>query len=713
MKKYFNMIFLFLPFLLLSACQEPGHDVLEQSALSLSDDGSGPRITSAMSMAMALDLPPAMIQQATLTGHQAAAAELPGLGVIQPTRGSSFVVLSTGVVGSVAEPGTDLGTAGSPGDVVTLRLDLGVPQGAYWLTFDFQFLSAEYPDYIGSGIGDTFEVRVQQSSGVQVIPLASADHSFFHDASPSRAGGTGYDIYTADPAGVDTEFTFDGLADAGITARQKARIAVTPGQPLTVELEIRDGGDGMLDSAVILDNFELTSIELLDPNPELLSQWDGSVTTDITALAAGGRPIRGVTADGVTQALVRMRVPGRGVVSFTLEDGSAPADGGLSVIGASDRLSAVQVQAVEVAPGVYYAFALYRAPEDFNGGGDEELAQRSVRIRAQHTVGVASELEVEITRPPVVLVHGLWSGPLAWDAGSLMADERFTWFVADYASIYDAQAPFDPGYDLFSNRLAVVSAITDALASTRQQEIAATQVDVVAHGIGGLLARMYIASPPYYQYTNFFAGDVNRLITLNTPHVGTPMANASVEFRERVLTLPPSTRDNIANTLKQAGIHIFNGLLDDLAYGSNRIADLPETQVPSHALVATGARGMTRAQSLVAIPTHIRVLYMLIEIHHPDSANKPGPIRLSFIFGPNSQVFADEHDLFVEVASQRGGLPETATTTFSALPGPPYKSHFLVVANPAYQQRIVELLDEQVNGGSFAFLPPPGDVPLP
>lgn len=46
-------------FLFLHGCQAPDHDVLDQGARAVRDDGSEPRTTS-MAMAMALDLPPAL-----------------------------------------------------------------------------------------------------------------------------------------------------------------------------------------------------------------------------------------------------------------------------------------------------------------------------------------------------------------------------------------------------------------------------------------------------------------------------------------------------------------------------------------------------------------------------------------------------------------------------------------------------------------------------
>ena len=70
-----------------------------------------------------------------------------------PTNGSSFGILTTGNVDSVPSTSTfantNLGGRNVRGntdfDVTVLKVDLGAQPGANCLTFDFKFLSEEYP----------------------------------------------------------------------------------------------------------------------------------------------------------------------------------------------------------------------------------------------------------------------------------------------------------------------------------------------------------------------------------------------------------------------------------------------------------------------------------------------------------------------------------------------------------------------------------------
>ena len=79
-----------------------------------------------------------------------------------PTDGSSFGILTSGSVSNVDDPGTftsvDLAGPNVRGntdlDVSILRVDLNAPLGSNCLTFDFKFLSEEYPFYVGSRFND-------------------------------------------------------------------------------------------------------------------------------------------------------------------------------------------------------------------------------------------------------------------------------------------------------------------------------------------------------------------------------------------------------------------------------------------------------------------------------------------------------------------------------------------------------------------------------
>src|SRR5690606_11357165 len=106
---------------------------------------------------------------------------------------------------------------------------------------------------------------------------------------------------------------------AGITNFQTVSAELPgPGQ-VSLVFNIRDLGDGILDSAVILDNLRLSFVESLDVNvPELIR--DGGINDDPAALRAANQRVRGVVADGVSQVLLRSRLPGPGVLEYDLEE---------------------------------------------------------------------------------------------------------------------------------------------------------------------------------------------------------------------------------------------------------------------------------------------------------------------------------------------------------------------------------------------------------
>lgn len=83
-----------------------------------------------------------------------------------PRHGSTFGVLTSGAASQLTAPnssgssGTDNGGGATRGssdfDVTVLRIELEVPAGHNCLSFDFRFLSEEYPEYVGSSYNDAF-----------------------------------------------------------------------------------------------------------------------------------------------------------------------------------------------------------------------------------------------------------------------------------------------------------------------------------------------------------------------------------------------------------------------------------------------------------------------------------------------------------------------------------------------------------------------------
>jgi triacylglycerol esterase/lipase EstA (alpha/beta hydrolase family) len=59
----------------------------------------------------------------------------------------------------------------------------------------------------------------------------------------------------------------------------------------------------------------------------------------------------------------------------------------------------------------------------------------------------------------------------------------------------------------------------------KSEDVAVAQVDIAGFSTGGIVIRNYVSSPEYKRNNNFNAGDIHKLITLNTPHTGTPWAH--------------------------------------------------------------------------------------------------------------------------------------------------------------------------------------------
>src|SRR5262245_12807915 len=108
-----------------------------------------------------------------------------------PTNGSTFGILTSGSVANVDDPG--LFTTGHRGggnvrgdtdlDVSILKIDLTAPLGSNCLTFDFKFLSEEFPFYVGSQFNDAFIAELDTSNWTTSGSTISAPNNFAFDGN--------------------------------------------------------------------------------------------------------------------------------------------------------------------------------------------------------------------------------------------------------------------------------------------------------------------------------------------------------------------------------------------------------------------------------------------------------------------------------------------------------------------------------------------------
>lgn len=298
-----------------------------------------------------------------------------------------------------------------------------------------------------------------------------------------------------------------------------------------------------------IDNVSFTPSDAVLVDPVLSSALQGSsITTDTERLAAATDVVRGVAADGAAQVVLRVPASRAGE-SLTVtvlgeggaESNSAHDNGGLAPLGGNvdNVASHLKVTAVATAKGPI-AFAIYRAPRDFaRGTEDQGEDERQVTLEIRRSDGSTTSSDVDVLRPPVVLIHGLWDSPAAWDRFTAVTnDSRFFVRRVDFSSAVTGILSSTPSYDssdlklVRSNALgfsynapAVLAQLRSFLAEFRHAEnVAAAQADVVAHSMGGDLARTIALAGDFLSNDSFGKGLIHKLVTIGTPHLGTPLA---------------------------------------------------------------------------------------------------------------------------------------------------------------------------------------------
>ncbi len=435
------------------------------------------------------------------------------------------------------------------------------------------------------------------------------------------------------------------------------------------------------------------------------------IRRDPALLAKMGERVRGLAADGVTPVILRFRAPGPGSVTFTLADDRGSRDparvGRLADLLGQPATTAnpVTVAARQVGDA-WWAFAVLTAPTDFvraGVAGDADLGQAKPRRLDLTAVfapsGGGSSLtvtrKVDLVRPPVVLVHGVWSEGASWK-WPLVRDDRFFVYLHDYKP--------HAGKSFLENQSQVWWGVNNAFQALRKKGIAVTQADVIGHSMGGILARIYAGGRIYAQLqgspadvgrahefrepSNFYAGTIHKLVTLDSPQLGSPIANY-------VVARPALRGAFILLSEPRAG----GRAMEDLRRGGSAVQALPPVALPVHAIVGQG--GHQWVQNQPPLFTHwTGVLIQMMALS--GAAN----------FMDNLFLPEPDYDVIVGVCSQRAGLP--AGVAAGPVTSDPFQAmHTSNTSSADYNGAAITLLNKPVSDPAFAAgLLPPSSSPL-
>jgi hypothetical protein len=222
---------------------------------------------------------------------------------VTPKAGANMTLVSTGLAvdkssTSFVEPqdGTDLKNSGTnplpnlmgasncgQGGSVTKVQDytevvyqLKAPTNAQSFSFQFQFFSAEYPEFVCTNYNDEFLVIVQSSktytqatnisfdakknpitvnSGFFIVCQNGTSAQTMNCTQPVTAiAGTGFDD---DDGG--------GEPIGGSTGWLTTTAPIAPGEDVTLRFVIFDEGDGIYDSSALIDNFQWGATSVTGP----------------------------------------------------------------------------------------------------------------------------------------------------------------------------------------------------------------------------------------------------------------------------------------------------------------------------------------------------------------------------------------------------------------------------------------------------------------
>jgi hypothetical protein len=171
-------------------------------------------------------------------------------------------------------------------DYSELRLTLKAPINASSFTFDFNFFSEEYPEYVCHGFNDTFLAELTSKQYTTPFQIAfdtsghriNVNNAFFQDCTTITSSDnlgythtctgalslltkTGYELKYG-----QTSFTLgNGNKGSGATDWLKTTAPIQPGEQFTLSFIVFDEGDGLMDTAINLDNFRWSSTTVSSP----------------------------------------------------------------------------------------------------------------------------------------------------------------------------------------------------------------------------------------------------------------------------------------------------------------------------------------------------------------------------------------------------------------------------------------------------------------
>lgn len=285
--------------------------------------------------------------------------------------------------------------------------------------------------------------------------------------------------------------------------------------------------------------------------------------------------------------------------------------------------------------GTYYAVALFEAPAVAPASQGQSYASGVTATQLDNQQAA----NVNLILPPVILVHGLWGDATSLSDVESYLDGTGNWYKQYVAPIcYSKYLAFDARKDPLSNgkdpcevtsRDALETGINSMLATLDADHVSAGRVDLVVHSMGGLVLRNYASRSDYTSFRNRTLGQFHTTTTLNTPEIGSRLANFLIRHRDdkrkaSLWTVPGAVYyaacgdadvkgcfAGLGYPLYGPGLSVKSGAVYSLEPGSEDLnnPDLAGPDVPNTAWLAISSLAPGNSALAAGIDTLIAALY--------------------------------------------------------------------------------------------------------
>lgn len=515
-------------------------------------------------------------------------------------------------------------------------------------------------------------------------------------------------------------------------------------------------------------------------NPELV--WDNSYSSKDNLLA---KPI-GVSADGVARVYIKVLADANGSSNLRsarveiLDNPAKPRTmrGKVMVVTNQDNFpyseEANIADALDVSSETYNNGRKeirfwYVAPDNFCNdhsmaeAGENTRIER-VRVYSDYTNRNSdfSDIEIQIVRPPLVLVHGLASGPAAWDNFRDNTGKPFITnplFKQRNAFTMNGKGSFQENANtLIDNNNP--NGLRFPIVQLRKQGYASNQVDYVCHSMGGLVLRTAINRNPNKFFSRlandgstYGKGYVHKLITINSPHNGSPVADIITQYTPQ-LPIPiiyllnnlykeyPNAQkpfDFIQPLVETGDFSEISPYMATPAVKNLQVKtatggiNLAETKVKNHLI--TGNVNWTSnetAQLIIDLEPFLKILDLCLDVARDLAVTPVEKAALNTLYGLNKAArawsflegyslkmgypnFLGNGDLVVPMASQLAQQSAGSTHVMNFINQSSFydASHIHILGRQDVGEWVMKLLNDQIESPLFANVIPANNDPEP